>query len=273
MRFISTFKHLIVLFFAVLSINNYSIGDEIRVKVLTYNIHHGSGIDGVLSIERIARVIKESGAQVVALQEVDRSTKRVNGVDTIAQLSQLTGMAFIFGSNLEFQGGNYGNAILSSFPIVRHKSFHFEQLGPGEQRGVIHASIELGVKKHIQIWNTHLDHRRPPEERLHSLNQLVLFLKESSQDINQSALLVGDLNSKPTDSAYGFANQKWSDSWDLLHGKSNDSGYTYPANKPNKRIDYHFILQGEQSLTPVSARIIQTEASDHLPLLIEYQLN
>jgi endonuclease/exonuclease/phosphatase family metal-dependent hydrolase len=45
---------------------------ETTVTVMSFNIHHGQGTDGVLDLERIARVIRASGADIVGLQEVDR---------------------------------------------------------------------------------------------------------------------------------------------------------------------------------------------------------
>ena len=67
-----------------------------EVRVLTYNIHHGEGIDGKFDLARIAKVIRKSRAHIVALQEVDQRTKRWA----------------LFGKSMEFDGGEYGNALL-----------------------------------------------------------------------------------------------------------------------------------------------------------------
>ena len=63
-----------------------------RLRVLTYNIHHGEGTDGKFDYERLARVINGLKPDVAALQEVDRNTRRANGVDQAALLAKLTGM-------------------------------------------------------------------------------------------------------------------------------------------------------------------------------------
>src|SRR5690625_4489346 len=63
----------------------------------------------------------------------------------------------IFGANLEIQGGEYGTATLSRFPIVEHENSHFEQLGP-EQRGVLQTMIDMDGRSLLMI-NTHLDYR------------------------------------------------------------------------------------------------------------------
>src|SRR5688572_12746619 len=80
----------------------------LRLRVLTYNIHHAEGTDGKLDLARIARVIHEQQPDLVALQEVDVKTRRTGGVDQAAELAKLTGMHVAFGKGIDFQGGEYG---------------------------------------------------------------------------------------------------------------------------------------------------------------------
>lgn len=117
-----------------------------------------SGMDGKVDFRRIANVIIESNADIVCLQEVDRSTTRVAGVDSLHLLSNYTVMTFVFGKNLDFQGGGYGKAILSSLPILDHTNRHLKKLSDGEQRGVITARVKLNNGLDLTISNTHLDH-------------------------------------------------------------------------------------------------------------------
>lgn len=78
----------------------------LRLRVLTYNIHHGAGIDGKLDLERIARVIRDARPDIVALQELDRNTQRTRKVDQPAELARLTGLHGTFGGNIALQGAN-----------------------------------------------------------------------------------------------------------------------------------------------------------------------
>ncbi|MCA1594508.1 MAG: metal-dependent hydrolase, partial [Acidobacteria bacterium] len=80
----------------------------VLLMVATYNIHTGIGMDKKLDLARIARVIKETRADIVGLQEVDRGVKRTGGIDEIAELARLTGMDYAFAHNLDYQGGQYG---------------------------------------------------------------------------------------------------------------------------------------------------------------------
>src|SRR5215510_15302563 len=95
------------------------------VRIMTYNIHVGVGMDKKLDLQRIAEVITKQQPDLVGLQEVDRGVKRTEGKDEIAELAALTRMEYAFAHNLDYQGGQYGVAILSRFPIrnIDHRKF------------------------------------------------------------------------------------------------------------------------------------------------------
>ena len=88
------------------------------LRVLTYTLHHGEGVDGKLDLVRLARVITAARADVVALQEVDQKTTRTGGVDQAAELARLTGLHFAYGKAMDYQGGAYGQALLSRWPLA-----------------------------------------------------------------------------------------------------------------------------------------------------------
>src|SRR5207253_8526062 len=94
------------------------------LRVMTYNIHHGAGADGRVDVERIAKVIKSADADLVAIQEVDRCTKRSGGIDEAAELERLTGMHAIWGKAMDFDGGEYGQLILCSMPVRANAVYH-----------------------------------------------------------------------------------------------------------------------------------------------------
>src|SRR3990172_3828554 len=84
--------------------------EPLRVRVLTYNIHHGEGTDGRIDLARIAAVIQRLAPDVVALQEVDKLTSRSEGVDQAAELGRLTKLHAAFGKAMDYAGGEYGQA-------------------------------------------------------------------------------------------------------------------------------------------------------------------
>jgi endonuclease/exonuclease/phosphatase family metal-dependent hydrolase len=87
------------------------------VRVLSYNIHAGKDAQQQPNIERVAAIIDSLDADIVMLQEVDRRTARAGGADHLAELEKLTGMHAAFGKSLDYQGGDYGIAVLSRWPI------------------------------------------------------------------------------------------------------------------------------------------------------------
>src|SRR5688500_10783479 len=89
------------------------------LRVMVYNIHAGKDAKGADNLERVAALVKTSEADIVLVQEVDRGTRRSGGVDQLATLMRLTGMHGVFGKSLDYQGGLYGIAILSRWPVTR----------------------------------------------------------------------------------------------------------------------------------------------------------
>ncbi len=92
------------------------------LRIMTYNIHHCEGTDRQIDIERIAEIIRKSGCDLVALQEVDRRTTRSNQVDQLTELARLTGLHPYFGKAIDFGGGEYGVAILSKYPAISEQT-------------------------------------------------------------------------------------------------------------------------------------------------------
>ena len=88
-------------------------------RVMTYNIHHGEGLDGKVDLLRIAELIKRECADLVALQEVDKGVERTARRDFPDELAALTSLTYVFSNNYHFQGGEYGNAVLTRFPVKR----------------------------------------------------------------------------------------------------------------------------------------------------------
>ena len=242
-----------------------SLANEAPVlRVLTYNIHHAEGLDGKLDLERIADVIQASKADIVMLQEVDQGTQRSNQVDQPAELARLTGMQVVFGGNLKFQGGDYGNAILSRFPIVASKNHPLPNLTEGEPRGVLVAKIslpkELGGAT-IQVLSTHFDHRQDNRDRVAS----VAALKELSRGWTLPQILGGDLNMTRENEAMRQFATDWTVAGDAELPTS-------PAQAPRRQIDYIAFRPTENFVVRVVQVLDEPVASDHLPLLVVIEL-
>lgn len=232
-----------------------------KIVLLSFNIHHAEGSDERLDLARIAAVIRESQADIVALQEVDQGVARSKSIDQPQQLAQMLGMQFAFGGNIDLQGGQYGNAVLSRFPIVRTANHRLPNLNGGEQRGVMEVVLQLPQARQLTLLATHLDHRSDPAERLASarfINQLV------AADAGRLWCLAGDLNAVPESSVLLECQQRWS-----LPATQHQP--TIPVSRPTRKIDYILVPRqtqpGQLRLREVESQVIANEvASDHLPL-------
>ena len=235
----------------------------LRLRILSYNIHHGEGVDGRLDLERIAGVIKSAAPELVALQEVDQMTMRTGKVDQPAELARLTAMHVFFGGNIPYQGGQYGNAVLSSRPIKRQANHRLPHLDGGEQRGVLEVEVELGVDQPTLLFcDTHFDARRGDAERILSakfINDLAARRAEAPR------ILAGDLNDTPTSETLRVLSKAWSRAGDKPLG-------TVPVERPVRQID--FILFGPHCRWRlVEVRVLDERvSSDHRPLLAVLEL-
>lgn len=228
---------------------------------MTFNLHHGEGVDGRVDLERIAAVIREQQADLVALQEVDRGVQRTARRDFPAELAALTGLTCVFSNNFSFQGGEYGNAVLSRFPVKRWTNTPLRMLRPGEQRGVLQVVVEVRGRELVFL-NTHLDYRRDDAERLANVAQ---FHEVLAGYAGLPVVVAGDFNDVPGSRTWAAMAEQFDDVW-LLAGAGN--GFTFPSTGPDRRIDYIWLGKGAP-LRPLRAWVPHTEASDHLPLLAE----
>ena len=234
------------------------------LRVMSYNIHHGEGMDGKVDLERIAGIIMQEGVDIVALQEVDRGVERSGRRDIPEELAKLTGMRSFFDRNITFQGGDYGNAVLTRFPVLQQTNTHLRMLRPNEQRGVIQMVLKVQGRK-LLFLNTHIDHRPDDSERLKNVEQFQQILEEYP---GMPVIFCGDFNSIPGSRTHTQMKRLLIDSWEEA-GQGN--GFTFPADKLNRRIDYLWISPG--SVKPLKIHVPQTLASDHLPLVGTFQID
>ena len=239
--------------------------------MLVYNIHAGKDAAGVDNLERVAAVVRGASADIVLLQEVDRRTTRSAGVDHAAELARLTGLEMAFGKSLDYQGGEYGIAILSRWPITAQATLDLpvdppqtRSGGSLEPRAALRVSIATPSGP-MTVLNTHLDASREDRWRRQEISRLLAIAADAAG--SAPLLIGGDLNSTPESEVQqevrraGFA-----DAWSLC-GTGND--LTYPADSGVKRIDYLYLGAGQGCET---ATVIDTKASDHRPLLVRVRL-
>ncbi len=233
------------------------------IRVMTYNMHVGIGMDQQLDLQRIADIIDKERPDLVGLQEVDRGVERTQRKDQIAELAGLTRMEYAFAPNLDYQGGKYGVAILSRFPIRNVDHRMYQNRRATERRGMLRVEVTID-RKLVNFVTTHLDYQYP-DGRLFEAEQLLEFLRE----VKGPLIVVGDFNDQPDGTTYKLMRDQFDDAW--VSRKQTANGFTYPADKPSKRIDYVF-LRPSDSFRKKKSWIVETQASDHIPVLTEVEL-
>jgi len=233
------------------------------LRVMTYNIHVGVGMDKKLDLPRIAGVINAQHPDLVGLQEVDRGVTRTQRIDEIVELSKLTRMEYAFAFNLHYQGGQYGVGILSRFPIRATDHRLFQNTREAERRGFIRAEVSVDGRV-LNFVTTHLDYQYE-DGRLFEAQQLLGALK----DVQGPLVIVGDFNDIPAGRAYQLMRYQFGDAW--IESRSTDEGFSYPTDKPAKRIDYIFFRATDRVRTR-RAWIVYTQASDHVPVVADLEI-
>lgn len=220
------------------------------IRLATYNIKHGS-LEG---LSAVADVLASIDADVIALQEVDRGTRRSGGVDQAAALGQRLSMYHAFGPAFSFEGGHYGLALLSRHPLAA-PAVHLLPSPPGaEQRICLEARIEA---LDLLVATAHLG--LDPSERMAQARALVSLLGTRPRTV-----LVGDFNEGHTEPCYALLRSVWLDCLEEGAGVPLPVR-TYPSDHPTIGIDQVFRTA---DLPPaVFAATVPADASDHLPVV------
>lgn len=225
------------------------------LRILAYNIHHGAGNDEVLDLDRIARLIRSLDPHLVALQEVDDRTERTGGVDQAAELGRLTGMSPVFGKFMDFQGGEYGMAVLSALPVVDSHNHRLPE-GP-EPRSALVVRVRLPSDAgELVIAGIHF--YRTTEERLAQARRLLEVLAPEEGPV----VLAGDFNSRPESAVMELIGETFT-----VPDKGPDH-FTFPSHRPEREIDF-VAFRPSNRFAVVESRVIdEPVASDHRPVLL-----
>ncbi|GAB3894145.1 hypothetical protein GCM10028803_09160 [Larkinella knui] len=228
------------------------------LTVLTYNIHHGANALEHNTIVQIGRLIREYSPDVIALQEVDSVTTRSRKQDHLGQLSRLTSMYPLYGAAIDFQGGKYGTAILSKYPIIASQKMMLPNPDKTEQRILQCAYIELPNEKTVRFCNSHLDHQSTLNRNLQ-----LAFIDKTLENSIQPVFWCGDFNTDPDDPEIEKLMERWVDA-----GKDS---HTSTLVGTGARIDYILSLK-QSELELVRYRVLNVpKFSDHLPVLATYR--
>ncbi|HXG54091.1 MAG TPA: endonuclease/exonuclease/phosphatase family protein [Vicinamibacterales bacterium] len=238
------------------------------LRVLVFNIHAGKNAAGASNLDDVAALIRSTGADLALVQEVDRGTRRSGGIDQLQVMSAGSGFPFAFGRSLDYDGGQYGIAAFARQGFIAQftealpvKPLQTRAGGSHEPRAAL--VIVVGTRRgNLTALNTHLDASGVEGYRLQEAAK-VIDLIAGARKSRMPAIAGGDFNAEPGSEVHKrILASGLRDAW-MECGQGD--GFTFPAHKPVKRIDYLFLTD---PLHCTDARVIETTISDHRPLLV-----
>lgn len=227
-------------------------------RVMTYNIRGALGIDNKRSIARIADVIRESGADIVCLQEVHQRLPWSKLVDQPRWLGERLRMQFAFQRNMSLGIGGFGNAVLTKFPIIGTGVYSLTS--HREQRGLLEIRVRT-PEGPVTVFCTHLG--LDATERATQGKEIYEVVK----NVTTPMVLCGDFNEQPD----GQAVRALSGPGRLIDcvAAAGSPLPTFRTDQLTDRIDYIF---ASGPLQVQWAGIMESEASDHLPVVATFEI-
>ena len=231
--------------------------ESVSLRVATWNIKHGLGMDGNLDLERIAGVIEGFDADIVALQEVDENVRRSGRIDQAAWLGDRLGMHASFGSFMDYQGGRYGLAILSRLPIDSSQSWRLTDGHEPRVALAIEVTPAVGHSS-IGVVCVHFDWVEDDDYRFTQATETMLRLGS----LDSPWIVLGDFNDTPESRTMKGFHALGRDA-----SKPADARKTFPADDPEIEID--FIVTGPADGWEMHEVEVLEEsvASDHRPVI------
>jgi endonuclease/exonuclease/phosphatase family metal-dependent hydrolase len=172
-------------------------------------------------------------------------------------------MQVVFGANIDLQGGKYGNAVLTKFPVIHYENVLLPSVDQGEQRGVMVVAVQLPAMDFpLYILATHLDFRRDDTERMASIEQIEEIAAEREK---HPIMLVGDLNATRTSSTLRQLQKSWKIAGDQEQPTS-------PVANPIRQIDF-ILVRPPQKWQVIETKVLDEKvASDHRAILAIVEL-
>ncbi|HZU32514.1 MAG TPA: endonuclease/exonuclease/phosphatase family protein [Candidatus Angelobacter sp.] len=240
---------------------------DYRFRIATYNTHKCRGMDGLIRPARVAKVLGELEADVIALQEVVSLKGGRKEQNQAQYLADAVGLNYYIGETRKLRGAAYGNVIISRFPVKDVKVYDLTA-SDRERRGCIRCDLEVASGKIIHLFNIHLGtgyiERRKQARLLMSRDVLL------SPQLKHPRLLIGDFN----EWTRGLVSKTLQHSFQSVDIQLHlNRKRTYPGVLPIMHLD-HMYFDKDLVLEKFSLHRSRMAlvASDHLPLVAEFCL-
>jgi endonuclease/exonuclease/phosphatase family metal-dependent hydrolase len=233
------------------------------VRVLQFNIRAGLSGSGSVDPKQIAAEIAAARPDLVSLNEVDSDTLRTR-VDEPALLAEATGLHAVFGPNIMYDGGRFGNAILSRYPVLETHNLRLPETSGQEPRGLLTVIVRVDGRR---VWfsSAHLsDGSGGGQSRILQALAMTRALKA----MPGAKIVAGDLNSVPSDLPAQILRQRL---LDAQEEGGTGFGYTIPEAAPSSRFDY-ILYDNHFAVVPGSTHARPSASSDHRSVITELTL-
>lgn len=237
------------------------------LKVMSYNIHHANppSRPDFIDLDAIARVISDQQPDLVAVQEVDVKTVRSGAsVNEAELLGAKTGMRYYFAKAIDYDGGDYGIAILSKYKLSSVHTYPLPTAegSGGEPRVLATAIVKVPGKGKMLFAATHLDAQKSPVNRKLQIAAIAQILEKEKRPV----IIGGDFNAEQGTEVIDVLDKYFTRTC------TGDCPYTIPVLQPVKTIDFiAFKPAGGFNVTEHKV-INETYASDHLPVVVRFSL-
>lgn|GEM_PF-634285 len=225
------------------------------IKVMTFNIHHGVDLNGKEQLQSLIQEIKDSAAEIIALQEVDKHMPRSGFKDQAKEIAQSLGFYYVYGETINILGVKYGNALLSRYPILEYENMKLPSKSL-ETRGLLKAKLDVDGAG-LNIFTTHLG--LDSEER----KMQIAVINEEIGTIEKDLILMGDFNGQPSNIEMAELAPDMADTAVVL-GKEHLNTYAFYSEEPNTRIDRIYI---SKDLEVTDHTVTESSVSDHLMVM------
>jgi len=254
---------IVVMLFLSCGLRSQESNSSRTIKVLSFNILHGATTAGDFNLDNIAKVIIENDPDLVALQEVDFLTNRAKKYDLVTELAIRTKMAPLFGRAMPYDGGEYGEGILSKWSFVSTRNVPLPYTEGNEPRAALEIVTVIPSGDTIAFVGTHFDHTRNGADRIAQANKV----NEIFSINKYPTILAGDLNARPGSKTIDLLTDVWS-----VSDKKNPPSHTMPSDNPRSKIDYVMYLPEKRWKVIDTKVICDPIASDHCSYMATLEL-
>uniref|UniRef100_UPI00404731AB endonuclease/exonuclease/phosphatase family protein n=2 Tax=Roseivirga sp. TaxID=1964215 RepID=UPI00404731AB len=238
----------------------------VSFTIMSYNIRHGIGNDEVLDLSRAAAIIKAQAPDLCGLQEIDNFCSRSDSVEQTAFLAQKLGMTGSFGKFMDYQGGAYGMATLSSKSLISTEVLRLPD-GVQEPRSAIIHEVEIAKGCNIIFVNVHFDWINSEEgvaSRLSQAKTLVAFIDK----LDKAVVITGDFNCTPNSPTMQYFYEQG-----FEFAKKGEDNLSFQGENKGEIDHVIYRSTASQKITLKSIQLlVEPIVSDHRPLIAELEV-